>query len=117
MSGVPAPEGDSAQAYKLFFEALKHLATLDSGTIVILAAFVTKAPLAEAGPQLVLLCIVSLVISLAACLFGMFSIGSIFEQQWGRLPVHACVGLAFSAFIVAMVSLAFLVVRTTVGVQ
>jgi hypothetical protein len=111
---MPPPERDTSQAYKLFFEALKHLTTLDSGGIVILAAIAAKGPLHGAG-GLVIFCMISLLISLAACLLGMFSVGSIFEQQWGRLAVHACVGIAFVAFIVAMLSLGLLVARAAVA--
>lgn len=99
------PPQTPLEANKLFFDGMKHVTTLDSAILVVLATVLTKMPLQPEARFALTVCGGSLLLSLTACLAGMFTVGTLLEQRKGRTAVQMLIAIGFIGFIYAMVFL------------
>ena len=107
---VIADRDREVESDKLFFDGLKHLTTLDTGLIVVLATLLEKVFSSPKQSWLIFFCLLSLGFSLFSCLWGMFSIGSKVQDGSMKSFVAPSVGLSFSGFLVALVALIVFVI-------
>lgn len=115
---MPDPNSES---FDRMYNLYKHLTTLDTATIVILAAFFLKSGGNTSANWLIDLCLLALIVSLVGCVAGMFgataSIDVAGDPKPGQKLVNlsikfAILQLAFSAmlFIIGIGSLGLFVI-------
>ena len=93
------------ESEKLFFEGLKHLTTINTGTIVILSAFLEKDISNFFMKLMIVGSLFLFLLSLIICLFGMFIIGSRIETGKFYDTVQNSVGASFGFFIIGTIIL------------
>ena len=60
-------------AFKQFYDISKHLTTINTGAIVILATFFSKSFIVTFANWLVIVCVIAILLSLIFCVVGMVS--------------------------------------------
>jgi hypothetical protein len=102
------------------FEFFKHLTTVNAAILVVLVVFVEKLFQSRSWEFLFPICVVFFLISLIACLVGMWFVTTLFAAraivQW---EIDAAAGTCLAciiSFIIAMISFIFFAVRNFVWV-
>jgi hypothetical protein len=95
-------------AIKQFYDLFKHITTLDTGAIVILATFFSKSFDYTSKNWLVMLCVITIIVSLIACVIGMVSVtlsmGLISSSQSNNKTINKFADLTLTVFIISIVS-------------
>ena len=100
---------DVIEALKLRYDAMKHLTTLCTGSVLVLLAMPEK--FRECPSSLIALCFCSLTVSIIACLFMMFSIpiriahGKTYYTGAQQTGIKIMFYLAFLGFTFAIINL------------
>jgi len=102
------------ESAKLFYDFFKHVTTLATGTIVVLATFIEKIFKAPIWLPLVVITFFGLVVSLALALIAMFFMGKhirtpISNAETGRLI--NIILICISSFFIALLCLTIFTIR------
>ena len=106
------------ESAKLFYDLFKHVTTLSTGTIVVLATFIEKIFKSPVWLPLVVVTFAGLIVSVASALLAMFLMGkhirepiSDKEADWGGKFVLLCL----CSFFVALACLTAFTIRNFLG--
>ena len=93
---------------KQLYDLLKHITTLDTGAIVILATFLSKSFDNTSMNWLVMLCVITIIVSLIFCVIGMVSVtismGLMGSSQSSNKEIENAANILRPVFIISVVS-------------
>jgi hypothetical protein len=121
MTDDVSPEGRERRSFLSHsFDFYKHLTTVNAAILVVLVIFVEKLFQSRSWEFLFPICVVFFLISLIACLVGMWFVTTLFATkaivQW---EIDAAAGTCLAgiiSFIIAMISFIFFAIRNYVWV-
>jgi hypothetical protein len=95
-------------SFKQLYDLFKHITTLDTGAIVILATFFSKSFDNTSKNWLVMLCVITIIISLVSCVIGMvavtMSMAAVGSEKSFDKQINNSANITFAAFIFSIVS-------------
>jgi len=80
------------ETMKHYYDLFKHITTLDTGAIVVVASFLTKITGNTPNNSIVNASVTSLLLSLVFCIFGMFSVIWQMERRSHKAPLYKLFG-------------------------
>jgi len=111
-SDLPSIHGFTVEGLKSYFEFFKHMTTMNTGSILLLVAFMDKLFRNPQWKFLVGICISSFILSLIACLSGMWFVSTMIAGQGSKTNVSFVSWLvAVGAFLAGIIVLAVFSLR------